>query len=475
MIKTILVFLLLSSLSAFSQEHDSVYQAIQSQAWKSWKQKDYAATLILYKQLLSLAGTGSERASIRYNIACLYSSLNDPDSAFSEIDDAVQSGFTDYDVMSNDRDFSALKTHFPERFSTALAKVKMAFDQARINQSPIAVMSFDNYIGNTDVANYAWDDYHHPKMDSLRRKYKLDEIVRKGTTEFEKMKLLLRWTSHRFEHHSSNLCKGRDALAILDQGERGAQFCCTEYANVLANCLVALGYPARTISLTWLGEGFRSPDAHMCVEAWSNQFQKWILLDGQNDAWWEHYGIPLSAQECRHLLVSGRDSEMTFVGQDKDVDYAGGKTYWVSHFYHLGIGNYYAYFDPVNQVKSRYCEYVDDEITPELYSRGMPDSPPLSSDYETIYPQLNQTTIRLKHINFQSASDSLHIVLNHTMPWFDRFMVRINGSEWKESSGDFVWMLEKGENTIEAKAVNLAGIEGKTSKIVLRDNIEGKH
>jgi hypothetical protein len=213
----------------------------------------------------------------------------------------------------------------------------------------------------------------------------------------------------------------------------------------------------------------------MCVETWSNQFQKWILLDGQNDAWWERSGSPLSAQDCRHLLVTDRDSEMTFVGQDKDVDYAAGKTYWGSHFYHLGIGNYYAYFDPANHVKPGYCEFLDDEITPELYSRGMPDSPMLSDDYGLSYPRLNQTTIRLKHVNTRAPSDSLRVVLTHTMPWFEKFLVRLNGSEWKESANDFVWVLEKGENTIEAKAVNMAGIEGKTSRIVLRNNIARLH
>jgi hypothetical protein len=60
------------------------------------------------------------------------------------------------------------------------------------------------------------------------------------------------------------------------------------------------------------------------------------------------------------------------------------------------------------------------------------------------------------------------------MPFFEKFLVRINGSEWNESKDEFPWILNKGENIIEAKAVNLAGVESKLSRMVLRNNIDVK-
>ena len=108
---------------------------------------------------------------------------------------------------------------------------------------------------------------------------------------------------------------------------------------------------------------------------------------------------------------------------------------------------------------------------PELFSQGMPNRLPLSSDCEYFYPQLNQTSIRLRHTNARSPSDTLGVTLVHTMPWFTKFLVRINGGEWKVSDDQFPWVLAKGENSIEAKAVNAAGIEGGISKIRLKNNI----
>jgi hypothetical protein len=308
-------------------------------------------------------------------------------------------------------------------------------------------------------------------MDSLRQKYQLGHIVDAGRTEFEKMKLMLDWVSRRFEHHSNNACKGRDALTILDEGEQGAQFRCVEYARVFANCMDAMGYPARTIGLTRFGTGFGTPLGHVCAEVWSNQYQKWIFFDGQNDAWWESRGVPLNAEECRRLFVAGRDSELVFVGQRRDWNYTQMSREWVSYFYHLDYGNNVAFFDTASTREQRNFELMSDAIVPELFSQGLPENLPLSSDEEAAYPRFNQTTIRLKHTNFTSPSDTLNVLLKHTMPWFEKFMVRLNGSYWKESTGNFQWILDKGENSIEAKAVNLAGAEGNVSRIVLRNNI----
>jgi hypothetical protein len=104
----------------------------------------------------------------------------------------------------------------------------------------------------------------------------------------------------------------------------------------------------------------------------------------------------------------------------------------------------------------------------------MPQNFSLSSDREYLYPRFNQTSIALRHTNFNSPSDTLNVSLNHSMPWFDKFMVRINGGEWKTSKDNFHWVLAKGDNVIEAKAINEAGIEGKTSLIRLKKNIQAK-
>jgi hypothetical protein len=469
--KHVVLISLFCATVGYSQQRDTTCERLGQEAYDKARARDYKRAIVLLQEALQYCNSNPWMKSVHYNLACFYSHLDDSGKTFQYLDRAIREGFTNYNTIAGDPDFEQVKNKFPDRFHALISEAKTAYDKARIEQSPIAITSFDNYVGPAAVSDYAWDNFHDPNMDTLRQKYQLSKIVESGNTEFDKMKLLLAWTSTRFTHHSSNFCKGGNALAILAEAEKGAQFSCSDYSRLLANCLDALGYPARTIGLTWLGSGFGNPDAHVCTETWSNQFQKWILLDGQNNAWWEHDGVPLNAVECRNLYANGRDSEIVFVGQQKDIDYTQAKAYWISHFYHLELGNYYAFFDTKQLSKRRYFQLVTDGVMPELFSRGMPDSPPLSNDEQNAYPMLNQTNISLQHMNERTPSDTLEIRLRHTMPWFATFMVRINGSDWKQSNDTLVWILKPGENSVEAKAFSLAGIEGRARKIVLRNNI----
>lgn len=335
-----------------------------------------------------------------------------------------------------------------------------------LKESPIAIIKYDNYIGPTDISKYKWPDYYQPMMDSLREKYQLAQIVKPGNNEFDKIARLLDWVSHRWEHRGDT-CANSNALAILAAAEKGARFCCGSYAYVLQTCLAATGYPSRFVGLMRQG-GYKNGSGHGCVEVWSNQYQKWILLDAQNDAWWELDGTPLSAYECRRLFVDEKEGGIIFRGQRAEFDYGKMKSEWVSYFYHL-----FYYDNPQldDNKADAGIELIDTGVVPEIYAEGFPNTRAIIDDYNEEYPRLNQTKISFRHINRNAPSDSLEIFLSHTMPYFDRFLIRINSRDWKESKDTFIWALDDGENIIEAKAMNAAGIEGKISRMVLRSNI----
>ena len=195
------------------------------------------------------------------------------------------------------------------------------------------------------------------------------------------------------------------------------------------------------------------------------------MFDPQNNAWWEANGTPLNADECRRFFISGREDELHFVGQYDDYNYAEMKSSWVIYFYHLVYPCNSHFFEEAPEGAPKDCEFICDGIVPELYFQKNPQNRFITNDEREAFPQLNKTKISIRHTK-SSLTDTLRIILTHTMPFFDKFLVRINGAEWKESEADFLWPLAEKENTIEAKAINLAGIEGKTSRIVLYNNIK---
>jgi len=468
----VLVFSLLCGVVVAQEESSAPQvQKLVAEADSAYVNKEYTRAIPLYLRASAYPEAEEWRWQILYNVSCCYSLLGNADSAFKYLDQSIKAGYTDYRWISRDTDFDFLRKNYPERFKDMISQALAAEKNEILTKSPIAVVEYDNYAGPVDISKYIWDDFHHPKIDTLRDRYKLPKIIEGGKTEFEKTRLLLDWVANRWKHKGDNMAKERNALAILAAAEKGERFCCANYADVLVNSMTALGYPARFVGLTKMGGAYGSSKGHGCVEVWSNQYQKWILLDGQNNAWWESKGVPLSASECRHLFVNGREDEMSFVGQHKELDYPAMKREWSVYFYHLRYSYNNSYFKTISPGENLSFELISDGVTPELFSQGWPDNKSITDDYEDAYPRLNQTKITLGHTNQNSPSDTLEVILTHTMPYFDKFMVRINGSDWKESPDTFKWVLSKGENTIEAKAVNLAGIGGRRSRIVLRNNI----
>jgi hypothetical protein len=464
------MILILCSGILFAQQEDSTYIKLGQDAQAAYNKNDYKKSIQLYLDAIAHPASKNWRGGLLYNVSCDYSLLGLANEALTYLQQAIDSGYTDYRWISKDTDFDFLRKKTPKRFNALVAKAKTTDKNARLIKSPIAIVRYDNYSGPSDISKYIWDDFNNPQMDSLREKYHLAKIIENGKTEFEKMKLLLNWVSTRWKHNGNNTCKEKNALAILAAADKGEQFACIDYAITLANCMTALGYPARWVGLRMYGEAFGNGKGHSCIEVWSNQFQKWILLDGQNNAWWESGGVPLNAHECRQFCTNDKEDLIKFIGQFKDIDYNQIKSEWDIYFYHLVFSDNNSYFSSPRQ-KGTTFELISDSIAQEIFLEGFPENLTKTNDIQEIYPRLNQTVITVHHVNTYIPSDTIIIKLTHTMPFFQKFLVRINGSELKESIDEFPWILKKGENAIEVKAVNLANIEGKVSRIVLRNNI----
>ena len=57
--------------------------------------------------------------------------------------------------------------------------------------------------------------------------------------------------------------------------------------------------------------------------------------------------------------------------------------------------------------------------------------------------------------------------LDTVTPNFQTFLVRIEGSDWREMPGSFKWILHKGSNYLEAKARNKFGLDGPVSEVTI--------
>ena len=303
----------------------------------------------------------------------------------------------------------------------------------------------------------------HARASRLVKQYRLDEVVAPGKTEFERLSLLRAWVTRQWYGWQSDKyphCPTWDPLDILEtvHGNWGYGMC-THYAAVFTGCAAALGHTARVLI----------NDHHCLAEAWIHDLGRWVCMDSggdpHSDAIYELEGKALNALEIHEAIAAGRGDEvrMRRFPQNRTRRLARRS---LKKFCRFGIplrNNHLVQAAPA-EVKHGEVEYHWNG-----YLWWTDDADPKYAEYslqtrrrDDMYWTVGQVRI---HLQATDARGRLLVVLEHTMPNFDRYLVRVNGGEWRRREWSFEWAMAQGRNELEVKAVNVFGLEGRVSAV----------
>ncbi len=318
------------------------------------------------------------------------------------------------------------------------------------------------------------------RVELLRKRYKLDDVVSKGKTELEKFVLLRDWCRYTapkgWDAGATQWVPPWDALVILETNKAPLALCmCTHFSTLFVQCADALGYNARHLIL----------DHHCAAEVWSNQFHKWIVMDTGNsvdptlNCHFEKDGVPLGAVEIHQLLKADRLKEIEAVytpprGRVRGDD--------LSKKDQCGFINYRRFCQPFrnNHMTTPFPgepEHGEADYYCDAYlwwnDQAVPAATPeygkstcRVADYNWT---LNETAIYLQATD---AADTLTVMFDTVTPNFDKFLVSVDGGKWEAKTALFPWKLHAGENKFQVKSVNQFGVEGMES--VARVNLNFK-
>lgn len=195
-----------------------------------------------------------------------------------------------------------------------------------------------------DDANPLYDYYYsdtlgNDYMRKLRNGYKLDSLVTGHLDDFERIKIILDWTSNQWEHNGLNTPSKSDALTILNEAHDGNNFRCVEYGIVCSAGLNSIGLHARVIGLkTRDVEVVMHGAGHVASEVYLPSSKKWIFIDPQFNVIPVLRGLPLNAVEFQRAIVTkDKDLMLINVHGQLDDDRAAQYISWV--------GKYLFYFD----------------------------------------------------------------------------------------------------------------------------------
>ncbi|MBN2288951.1 MAG: transglutaminase domain-containing protein, partial [Candidatus Glassbacteria bacterium] len=133
-----------------------------------------------------------------------------------------------------------------------------------------------------------WDD---PQLGELSRRLGLDSLTTGAGSEFDSVVRIAHLVSELWAHNWPIDYPVWNALAILDRTGRGDHLWCTYKHLLLLQCLAAIGIQARIVPCNW----------HHAMEFWSNDYDKWVLMDAWTASYYRRDGVPQGALELHRL------------------------------------------------------------------------------------------------------------------------------------------------------------------------------
>ncbi|MBN2583619.1 MAG: transglutaminase domain-containing protein [Planctomycetes bacterium] len=332
---------------------------------------------------------------------------------------------------------------------------------------------------------FAYEDFRHPKLAELRRKYKLDEVVADGRNEFEKLLLLRNWVAAQWKYKPATdgyPAWDADEILTLKKGF------CVQYAIVYMQCCLSLGYNARFVFGYHPGV---MNTGHEIVEVWSNQYNHWVMMDANGNL---HHGDartnePLSMLEVHDRMLAAYygDKEMLWANRPESIRGVESlttcrkmeteasyddPTKWKKpawpRYAKWGIirmmprNNFYAQQYPLPKTQGFHWDWSDywvweDARTPRSYAYRYRNITGRRADWEWT----------LNRVRFDAACrdepGTVAVQMGTFTPGFETFLVNIDSKGWQPSGRQLTWSLHDGRNRIEMRVRNVLGVEGPVS------------
>ena len=357
------------------------------------------------------------------------------------------------------------------------------------------------------------EDPANNKLQKFRKTFTLDSVVEGAKTEWEKMIRLRGWVAGQWDWflpdpESPDLITW-DATEILagTGGKRGGN--CLHYAVVFAHACQSFGIPARIVNTNFSIWG-----GHEVVEVWSNEFNKWVMIDPNFDTSFcdRKTGIPLNVLELHRIFLSTYYPEGEPVNRDQwsvddrnlrtanihpeqlpiaievgghafsgkiDDDYVWWKV--APNSLNAGYSGGYGFFNAAEVRWLPRSNWLSQPLPIPIthgrthwgwdgYYAWTDEQTPPTPEHRIFVRRAADMYGPLFQVNFSAsviAKDRLIINMLTDTPGFSYFEVTVNGKQMQVSEHTYEWKLVPGSNNLEICSVDVLGNKGQPSNITL--------
>jgi hypothetical protein len=316
------------------------------------------------------------------------------------------------------------------------------------------------------------EDALSPVAKRLRKDYQLDDVVKGETSEFRKLLKLRHWVHSRWHIDNDQNFNG-DVFEILEKAKAGEGFNCSHAMKVQHAVLTAMGFVVRDLGVQCNTEEYPDGFHHGVNEVWSNDYAKWVLMDGEYDFHFERDGQVLSALEVHEAArADGGRSLVKVQGPSRTpvpmkglgFPFTSAVGYWWTS-YHVRQNTF---CEPKGN-ESRLVVFDSDAFRQTTWLRKRGDNvlrKHWAYDAKAFVPTRDRGQIEwtpgVPQLQLrQAAPGELEVRIHSVTPNLKATLIRLDGGEWRAlDEGRLAWKLKRGVNRLDVRTRNVLDVDG---------------
>ncbi|WP_295652461.1 hypothetical protein [uncultured Mucilaginibacter sp.] len=234
-----------------------------------------------------------------YNLACVYSLLNDKETALNMLEKSIKLGFIWYDTIMKDSDMDNIRHE--ARFAALVQSLRETGDYLYILRKAEKYNAADV----RPIPTFTYQPQTEPHLVALRKAFNLDSIAGKGN-EVSQIINMLHWihylVPHDGQHDNPVIKNAMSMIAECKRDNRGLN--CRGLATVLNECYLAMGFKSRFVTCLPKDSLKIDNDCHVIDMVYAKSLKKWIWIDPTNDAYiMNENGTLLGLAEVRERII----------------------------------------------------------------------------------------------------------------------------------------------------------------------------
>lgn len=214
------------------------------------------------------------------------------------------------------------------------------------------LIHFADYETKGTVIPFVYQESDADSLRVLRKRYNLDEIAGEGS-ELKRILRLRQWVYNQlrndsqcfFEIERVSKMKWNTITVLNELREKPFLVDCGTYAVVMTEVMLAMGWKAKWVQC--LPVDLRYNESHCVTHVWSNEFNKWIIVDAAQDIFYfNSKGIPFGLPDLRRAIIN-RERVLIFSDAKKEKGRIWLNNYWIKNVFrfHCLLNSCFSMFD----------------------------------------------------------------------------------------------------------------------------------